>query len=60
MAAHWSAKAALEPTRPPPPMMLTFIRSIPENFTAESQSPPRNLEKPQMNADEHGLKLGNS
>src|SRR4051794_24934355 len=23
--AHWSANAALEPTRPPPPMMLTFI-----------------------------------
>src|SRR5688500_5150951 len=23
--AHWSANAASEPTRPPPPMMLTFI-----------------------------------
>jgi hypothetical protein len=25
MPAHWRAKAALEPTRPPPPMMETFM-----------------------------------
>src|SRR5687768_8648474 len=51
--AHWRAKAALLPTRPPPPMMLTFIlvrRLRVKAFRTWLFQPPRNLARRRSSA----------